>query len=80
MTTMVKRLYRCRTERKLLGVCAGLGFYFGLDPVIVRLIWTFGTLVSGLVPGVIAYLAGWFIIPLEPALPHTAPDGVPVAS
>jgi phage shock protein C len=80
MTFPVKRLYRSRTDRKLLGVCAGLGFYFGVDPVIVRLLWIFGTLVSGLLPGAIVYLAGWFIVPVEPALPGMAPGAVPAAS
>lgn len=31
---------------KFLGVCAGLGRYFGIDPMVVRLIFAIGTLVG----------------------------------
>jgi phage shock protein C len=34
-----KRLYRSRKNRVLSGVCGGLGEYFSVDPVIIRLIW-----------------------------------------
>ena len=31
---------------KFLGVCAGLGRYFGIDPMVVRLIFAIGTLIG----------------------------------
>jgi phage shock protein PspC (stress-responsive transcriptional regulator) len=31
---------------KLMGVCSGIGNYFGIDPLIVRLGFVLGTLVS----------------------------------
>ncbi len=34
----VKRLYRSRRERKLAGVCAGIGEYLEVDPTIVRVL------------------------------------------
>lgn len=43
-----------------MGVCGGVGDYFGIDPVIVRLICIF----SGI--GLIAYFIAGLIIPLEP--------------
>lgn len=50
---MEKRLYRSRTHRVLSGVCAGLGQYFNLDPVLISCYFavalgfvSFGTLVS----------------------------------
>ena len=39
--------------------------YFATDPVIVRLLWVLGTLMS-LFLGVAAYIACAFIIPEEP--------------
>jgi len=33
---MDKRLYRSRNDRVIAGVCAGLGHYFNLDPVLIR--------------------------------------------
>ncbi len=74
--TEIRRLYRSRTENKLLGVCAGLGQYFEIDPVIMRLLWIFVSFVTGLVPGTIAYFVAGLIIPKEPAPPHLAPEGV----
>ena len=61
---MEKKLYRSRTDKKLCGVCAGLGKYFDLDPTLVRL----GTVVFALLAGcgVLAYIIAALIIPEEP--------------
>lgn len=59
-----KRLYRSRTERVLGGVCGGLGEYFGLDPVFIRLIFIFCVLFVG--TGLFLYLVMWLIVPLKP--------------
>ena len=62
-----RRLYRATgTDARLVGVCAGLGNYFSIDPVAVRLLWVAVTLVTGLVPGVVLYLLAWLIVPEEP--------------
>jgi phage shock protein C len=43
---------RSTTDKMLFGVCGGLGEYFHIDPVIVRLIFVLVTLTSGLgLPG-----------------------------
>ena len=34
-----KRLYKARGHRMVCGVCGGIGEYFNVDPVIIRLIW-----------------------------------------
>lgn len=60
----MKKLMRTR-DGKLAGVCGGIGEYFGFDATIVRLVWVFGTLFTGVALGVIAYLACAFIIPLD---------------
>ena len=62
---MDKRLYRSRNDRVIAGVCAGLGHYFNLDPVLIRVLavivgfMSFGTLV-------LLYLVLALIMPLEP--------------
>ena len=63
--TSGKRLYRSRTDKKIAGVCGGFGNYFGMDPVIFRVVWVL--LILGLGAGIVAYLICWLIIPLEPA-------------
>jgi phage shock protein C len=60
-----KKLYRSRTDRKLAGVCGGIGAYFEVDPVLIRLLWIVFTLAGG--GGVVAYLIAWLIVPEEPA-------------
>ena len=35
-----------KTNGKALGVCAGLAQHFGMDPMIVRLIFVLGTLIG----------------------------------
>lgn len=34
-----KRLYRSVKNKVICGVCGGIGEYFQVDPVIIRLIW-----------------------------------------
>ncbi len=60
----IKRLYRSLTDRKLAGVCGGLGEYFNMDPVIVRLLWVVFTLLGG--AGIVAYLLAIILIPNHP--------------
>jgi phage shock protein C len=60
---MTNRLYRSRKDRLIGGVCGGLGVYFGIDPVIVRLVFVVLTIWGGL--GFLGYLILWIIIPPE---------------
>jgi phage shock protein PspC (stress-responsive transcriptional regulator) len=59
--SMPKRLYR-DSERKILGgVCSGLGAYFNMDPVWVRIIFLVSIAVSGF--GLLVYLILWIVVP-----------------
>lgn len=65
MSVDYDRLYRSRTDRKLLGVCGGLGEYFKVDPTIPRIIFTvLGVLSLGF--WLLIYLIIALIIPEEP--------------
>jgi len=59
-----KRLYRSGKDKILGGVCGGIGEYFKIDPVIVRLAWVVLTLIYG--AGLLAYIIAWIIIPRNP--------------
>ncbi len=63
MVKKVKRIYRSKTNKVIAGVCGGLGDYFGVDPVLFRLLWLL--LLFGYGFGVFAYLVAWLIIPLK---------------
>ena len=60
-----KRLVRLQSDKKILGVCGGLGRYFGVDPTVVRLTWVVLSLFGGVFPGVILYFIAGLIIPDE---------------
>ncbi len=59
-----KKLYRSRVDRKIGGVCGGLGEYFGIDPTLVRLLFVLGLLFVG--GTLLAYLILLIVIPEEP--------------
>lgn len=56
-----RRLYRDVDNRLLGGVAAGLGAYFGIDPVIFRLLFVALVFAGGF--GIALYLLFWLIIP-----------------
>jgi len=61
----MKRLYLSNTDRKIGGVCGGLGEYFEKDPTLFRILFIIVALTSfGM--GIIAYLLIWMIIPRKP--------------
>lgn len=62
---MGKRLYKSEIDRKIFGVCGGLADYFGIDPIIIRLIFVFIAL-WGILPGILIYIIAAFVMPDEP--------------
>jgi len=61
----MKKLYLSDTNKKIGGVCGGLGEYFDIDPTVVRVAFIFVALLSfGL--GVVAYVLTWMIVPRKP--------------
>ena len=60
-STGTKKLYRDREKGMIGGVASGLGYYFGIDSLWIRLalillVWGFGT-------GIIAYIILWIVVP-----------------
>jgi phage shock protein PspC (stress-responsive transcriptional regulator) len=62
---MEKRLYRSEQNKVLAGICGGLGEYFNTDPTWIRIVVALANLVTGVVPGLVVYFAGIFIIPKQ---------------
>ena len=58
-----RRLYRSETNKLIAGVSGGLGEYFNVDPVIIRLLFVLFTLIHG--SGVLLYLILWVVLPKE---------------
>jgi phage shock protein C len=61
---MEKRLYRSKDERLIWGICGGIAKYFGVDPVLIRVIAVASIIFGGW--GILAYIILYFVVPLEP--------------
>ena len=56
---MAKRLVK--KEKKIFGVCSGLGDYFDVDPTIVRIVFIAGVLLFG--TGLLLYIIMAIVMP-----------------
>ena len=66
-------LRRNKTNRVAAGVCSGLGDYFGVDPVLFRVLFATAAFFGG--AGILAYLLAWAAIP-EAGTAHAPIDGL----
>jgi phage shock protein C len=64
----IKRLYLSATDKKISGVCGGIGEYFGLDSTLVRLAWIVITILTGVIPGIIGYIIAAIVMPNKAAV------------
>lgn len=60
---MDSKLYRSRRKRIFGGVGGGLGDYFDIDPILIRIIFVVLTLINGI--GILLYIILWIIVPEE---------------
>ncbi|TVR25151.1 MAG: PspC domain-containing protein [Ilumatobacter sp.] len=68
-----RSLRRSRDDQVIAGVAAGLGRYFGVDPVVVRIAFVVLAVFGG--SGIVAYIVGWLVIPEERAGGEPEPTG-----
>jgi len=61
-----KNLFRSKTNRKISGVCGGLGEYLNIDSTIIRIAWVLVSILSGVILGIIVYFIFALIIPEKP--------------
>jgi phage shock protein PspC (stress-responsive transcriptional regulator) len=59
----IKRLSRSHSDRYFGGVAGGLGDYFGIDPVVFRILFAALTLAGA--SGVALYVIAWLVVPDE---------------
>lgn len=61
----MKKLFRDRWDKKVAGICGGLGHYMGIDPTILRLLTiALCVITAGL--SFLLYIIAWMLIPLGP--------------
>jgi phage shock protein PspC (stress-responsive transcriptional regulator) len=59
-TRKVKKLYRQPKNKIIAGVCTGLGEYFDIDPVIIRILFVAAFFMMA---GLFIYIAIWIVTP-----------------
>lgn len=59
---MQKKIYRSKTDKWLTGLCGGVGAYFGINPIIIRLLML---LIAFSMLGIVAYFVISYFVPEE---------------
>lgn len=62
---MEKQLTRQVNDKIVLGICSGIAKYFGWDKTLIRLIFAFAVLITGIFPLVVLYAIAYFVMPVE---------------
>ena len=70
----MKQLYKSSTNKKVAGVCGGIGEYLGIDPTIVRLGFVALSLLAG--GGLAVYIIAAIIMPERKLCSSTAENTV----
>lgn len=60
----MKKLFRSNKDKKLFGVCGGLGEFFDIDPTFIRLVFVVAAFIYG--SGSLLYLILALITPEKP--------------
>lgn len=60
---MTKQLFLSQTDKKICGVCGGIGEYCNVDSTVIRLAWVLLSVFTVMIGGVLAYLLACIIIP-----------------
>ncbi len=62
----MKRLYRSEENKVVLGILGGVGEYFNVDPVIIRLFFIFLMFATAVIPLLIGYFVAALVVPRRP--------------
>lgn len=75
--TAPKRIFRLTHDKKLAGVCAGFAKYLNVDVTMVRILTVAIACITGFLPGFIAYLIAWAIMPVDDGVSRVTPMSEP---
>lgn len=59
----MKKIYKSKYNKVFCGVIGGLGEYFDVDPVLLRILWLAIVVFTGFFPGIVAYIIACLIVP-----------------
>ena len=60
----MQKFYRSGTNKRLAGVCGGIGEALDVDPTVVRVVTVVLTLATGILPFLVGYILTWLIFPV----------------
>ena len=60
---VTRKVSRSSQNKIIAGVCGGLGNYFDVDPILIRILFLF--MVLGLGWGILLYVILWIVLPLN---------------
>jgi phage shock protein C len=63
----MRKLYLSKKDKRIFGICAGIGETYELDPTVVRLATVCACLITGIIPVMLGYFIAWVIIPDKPS-------------
>lgn len=62
----MKKLYLSQKDKKIGGVCGGLGETYNIDPTLIRLAFVLAALATAIIPVLVTYVVAWVIVPKKP--------------
>ena len=62
----MRRIYLSKTDKKIFGICGGIGETFDTDPTLIRLGLVFLCLVTAILPVALTYFIGGLVMPEKP--------------
>ncbi len=62
----MKKLYLSQKDKKIGGVCGGLGETYNIDPTLIRLVFVLAALATAIIPVLVTYIVAWVIVPKKP--------------
>lgn len=65
VTIKGKKLYRSETDKVFTGLLGGLGEFFDIDPVLLRLGFMILVILTGFWPGVVVYIIAAIMVPVK---------------
>ena len=62
----MKKLYLSQKDKKIAGVCGGIGETYNIDPTLIRLAFVLTALATAIIPVLVTYITAWIIVPKKP--------------
>jgi len=62
----MEELYRSAANKVVAGILGGIGEYFEIDPVVIRVLFVFLAFATGVIPFIVAYIVALFVVPKRP--------------